>query len=660
MVKVLVASPHSDIRTEMLQALETKGIQGFEADSGGSAMAMVEAERPDITVLETGLRNPDAILLVDPLRHAPWAKDLKIVLAGPELWEGGAQADSLRALKPHGLLALPCRRSTFLSLIESLLPARPPAIEGKVERLAALVDGFYKTLDRKNYFELLMVEPDATEDEVRAAFQRRSMLLHPDRHQALKGTPIFSKITAIYKRLNEAYTVLGNPVLRQRYLEVLADGGLRLEQTGGKLRELDPESTIKDHSALKFFRRGRDALEQGDLKAARMHLLLAKSREPGNPAIIDTLARVERALRGEASPPPAASVGLPSAPPVSAGGSSPSMPTAGGGSSPSMPTVGGGSSPSMPTVGGGQAPSPARPPTPLPVSGGPFPSPPPGGLPRARPEVAPPPPAIPLRPGAVTPIPATAGGAAGPAAAPVDMAAGVSSGSLPVVPAQAAPSFMMVLAGGCGEWSSRTGVSKGEGIRRAVTNVRELLDLALERRVGRIGLLPMPDMGEPPPGELTDAILDFLLAERPWLLRKGIRLEFDFGPDVDDTILGRRAKLEELAQALSGGAALVLEVRLGQNGRASMVEGIRTLARAVADGKLDPEDIDGPILDRYLAGGELPDMVMWAGGTWMPGHVCPWKSMSSRNNIGRYLWPDCDRETLGEVLDGYGALASEA
>lgn len=60
----------------------------------------------------------------------------------------------------------------------------------------------------KNYYLILGVGSDATLDEIKAAFRRRALELHPDR-SGLESEPFIE--------LQEAYGVLSDPERRQRY-----------------------------------------------------------------------------------------------------------------------------------------------------------------------------------------------------------------------------------------------------------------------------------------------------------------------------------------------------------------------------------------------------------------------------------------------------------
>ena len=68
----------------------------------------------------------------------------------------------------------------------------------------------------KNYYTILKVTPNATQEEIKQAYYKLSKLYHPDTNQSEKAHDHFTAI-------NEAYNVLGNLPDRRRY-----DRGLSL------------------------------------------------------------------------------------------------------------------------------------------------------------------------------------------------------------------------------------------------------------------------------------------------------------------------------------------------------------------------------------------------------------------------------------------------
>ncbi|CAM8900461.1 unnamed protein product [Rhodiola kirilowii] len=63
----------------------------------------------------------------------------------------------------------------------------------------------------KDYYKILEVEYDATDDKIRLNYRRLALKWHPDKH---KGD---TAATAKFQEINEAYKVLSDPVKKLEY-----------------------------------------------------------------------------------------------------------------------------------------------------------------------------------------------------------------------------------------------------------------------------------------------------------------------------------------------------------------------------------------------------------------------------------------------------------
>ena len=76
----------------------------------------------------------------------------------------------------------------------------------------------------KNYYVILGVASDATQDEIRSAYRRRAQALHPDHHD--EGRQPFLEV-------QEAYSVLGDPSRRSDYDRSRMPGAVPVQRGGG-------------------------------------------------------------------------------------------------------------------------------------------------------------------------------------------------------------------------------------------------------------------------------------------------------------------------------------------------------------------------------------------------------------------------------------------
>ncbi|XP_048870801.1 dnaJ homolog subfamily C member 7-like [Brienomyrus brachyistius] len=96
-----------------------------------------------------------------------------------------------------------------------------------------------KKSKRKDYYKVLGVGKNATEDEIKKAYRKRALMHHPDRHSA--ATPEVQKEEEKkFKEVGEAFTVLSDPKKKSRY-----DSGHDLEDDGINMGDFDANNIFK-------------------------------------------------------------------------------------------------------------------------------------------------------------------------------------------------------------------------------------------------------------------------------------------------------------------------------------------------------------------------------------------------------------------------------
>lgn len=146
-------------------------------------------------------------------------------------------------------------------------------------------------LDEVTYYQLLRISPTADAAGVRDAYYKLAASLHPDVH-GIDVDPAYRKqLTAVFSRVAEAYRVLCDAQMRDRYDRELAQGQKRVGM-GADLGK--KEHDITDASALKFYKLGQAALGDGDFKSAKMNLRFALQKQPESESIQAALETAEK------------------------------------------------------------------------------------------------------------------------------------------------------------------------------------------------------------------------------------------------------------------------------------------------------------------------------------------------------------------------------
>ena len=155
------------------------------------------------------------------------------------------------------------------------------------------IEQIFADLDRYSYYELLNLTPQASPDEIRDAFHRMALSMHPDRFHTHPDPELRTKLYAIYKRITEGYKVLSESRDRREYDQGLARGELRLVRVERK-KSGPSQPTVEDPQARRFFDLALAAERRNDLKTARLNYKFARDLVGDHPAILERLERLDR------------------------------------------------------------------------------------------------------------------------------------------------------------------------------------------------------------------------------------------------------------------------------------------------------------------------------------------------------------------------------
>jgi DnaJ-class molecular chaperone len=167
----------------------------------------------------------------------------------------------------------------------------------------AEVEALAGALDRLDYFGILKLPQTATPADIKAAYYRESRAYHPDRFAAVPDPAFRELVGRIYRRVNEAYTVLRDDRKRARYVADL-NGPERAQKL--RFTEVE-ESQVKEEqkrkleeqlgltpNGRKFYAAALVDIKAGRWEAAHRALRSALMYEPENVRFKEQLAIVEK------------------------------------------------------------------------------------------------------------------------------------------------------------------------------------------------------------------------------------------------------------------------------------------------------------------------------------------------------------------------------
>lgn len=148
---------------------------------------------------------------------------------------------------------------------------------------------------------------------------------------------------------------------------------------------------------------------------------------------------------------------------------------------------------------------------------------------------------------------------------------------------------------------------------------------------------------------------DLLLRRRDDLDAQGVRMLF--AGDMDDPRIPDRNRrhMAEAAEQTAGNDRLSLVFAFNYGSRREITMAASRLARRVADGDLDPDDIDEEALDGAMYLPDMPpvDLIIRSSGEHRLSNFLLWQAAYAEFSFPGILWPDFNRQHLLEAVLEY-------
>ena len=219
------------------------------------------------------------------------------------------------------------------------------------------------------------------------------------------------------------------------------------------------------------------------------------------------------------------------------------------------------------------------------------------------------------------------------------------------------PQHVAIIMDGNGRWAQQRGLERSEGHIAGVESVRRVLKAAVVEGIKYLTLYTFSTENWGRPKEEVDAIMELfcksVVAETPELKAQGVMAK----------IMGDRSALSEkvnhyidrIESETAEGERITLIFALNYSSRHEISETFKEMARKVADGELNPEEITSEIISKSLYSRDYPDpdLVIRTGGEYRLSNFLMWQSAYSELYFTPTLWPDFDKDSFHEAIEAY-------
>lgn len=219
------------------------------------------------------------------------------------------------------------------------------------------------------------------------------------------------------------------------------------------------------------------------------------------------------------------------------------------------------------------------------------------------------------------------------------------------------PRHLAVTMDGNGRWAAARGKPRTEGHREGVKALRRLIEYCIRYGVDYVTVFSFSSENwRRPKAEISfifNLLQSFVKSDLEELVRHNVRVR----------IVGGRAQLEKsLIKTIDHAEAttahctgLELIVAFNYGGRDDIVSTARVLAQQVADGTLDPNNIDEKMFADHLMtdGVPDPDILLRTSGEQRISNFLLWQAAYAEMIFVDDLWPDFDEACFKRVLRAF-------
>ncbi len=219
------------------------------------------------------------------------------------------------------------------------------------------------------------------------------------------------------------------------------------------------------------------------------------------------------------------------------------------------------------------------------------------------------------------------------------------------------PVHLGVIMDGNGRWAQARGKGRTEGHVAGVRALRELVRLCIAYEVPNLTVFSFSSENwRRPPDEVAfifNLLRRFVASDLQQLIRNNVHIR----------IIGARSGLEpslvrlieDVEAKTAGNTGLNLLVAFNYGGKAELAEATRRIARAVAEGRMRPEEITEETIAGalYTAGLPDPDLIIRTSGEQRISNFLLWQAAYSELVFVDEYWPDFNEDVFVRVLEAF-------
>ncbi|RCV52722.1 isoprenyl transferase [Marinitenerispora sediminis] len=229
----------------------------------------------------------------------------------------------------------------------------------------------------------------------------------------------------------------------------------------------------------------------------------------------------------------------------------------------------------------------------------------------------------------------------------------------PELPRELVPRHVAIVMDGNGRWAKERGLPRTEGHKAGENSLFDVIEGALELGVPYLSAYAFSTENWKRSPEEVRFLMGFnrevIRRRRDELHARGVRVRW----------AGRRGRLwksviselEDAEEMTKDNSTLTLQFCVNYGGRAEIADAAARIARAAAEGRINPDRVTEATVAKYLDEPEIPDVDLFvrSSGEQRFSNFLLWQSAYAEFVFLDTLWPDFDRRHFWHACEIYAS-----
>jgi len=219
------------------------------------------------------------------------------------------------------------------------------------------------------------------------------------------------------------------------------------------------------------------------------------------------------------------------------------------------------------------------------------------------------------------------------------------------------PNHIAIIMDGNGRWAKKRGLPRVAGHHEGVKSVRDIVEACGELNVHILTLYTFSTENWRRPQDEISALMELLVRtlrkEIDDLMKNNVRLT---AIGQIENLPGEAAReFREGIEFTRNNSGLNLNLALNYGSREEMIYCVRSIAKEVKSGLINPDSIDASIIQKYLYTASLPDpdLMIRTSGEFRLSNFLLWQLAYTEIYITDILWPDFRRGQLYRAINDF-------